>query len=101
MAEADELAVAELDVEVEAELDELLLHPAAASPVHAMVSRATAGALFVVKNEIIPRTLPLIVAWRKESRHHFGDSAIAGPNGLSHRVITPWHPHRTRALWTG
>jgi len=49
-------------VEVAAELDELLLHPAAASPVHAMVSRATIGALFLVKDEIIPRTLPLIVA---------------------------------------
>ena len=56
----DELAVAELEVEVAAELDELLLH--AASPVHAMASRATTGALFLVKDEIIPRTLPLIVA---------------------------------------
>jgi hypothetical protein len=53
------------DAEVEAGLDELLLHPAAASPVHAMAIRATTGALFVVRNEIIPRTLPLIVAWRK------------------------------------
>ena len=59
----DELALADaMEVEVEAELDELLLHPAAASPVHAMVSRAITGALFIVKNEIIPRTLPLIVA---------------------------------------
>jgi len=58
----DELAVAELELEVDvaAELDELLLH--AASPVHAMASRATTGALFLVKNEIIPRTLPLILA---------------------------------------
>jgi len=62
-AELDELAVAELEVEVEveAELDVLLLHPAA-SPVHAMASRATTGALFVVKNGIIPRTLPPILA---------------------------------------
>jgi len=58
----DELALADAEVEVEAELDELLLHPAAASPVHAMASRATIGALFLVKDEIIPRTLPLIVA---------------------------------------
>jgi len=60
----DELALddAEVEVEVEAELDELLLHPAVASPVHAMASRATIGALFLVKDEIIPRTLPLIVA---------------------------------------
>ena len=72
---------------MEAELDELLLHPAA-SPVHAMVSRATTGALFLVKDEIIPRTLPLIVAWRKEFRHHFGDSTTAGTNGSSHGVIT-------------
>jgi hypothetical protein len=56
------LADAEVEVEVAAELDELLLHPAAASPVHAMVSRATIGARFLVKDEIIPRTLPLIVA---------------------------------------
>jgi hypothetical protein len=56
----DELALD--DAEAEAEVDELLLHPAAASPVHAMASRATTGALFVVKDEIIPRTLPLIVA---------------------------------------
>ena len=53
----DELALddAEVEVEAEAELDELLLHPAAASPVHAMASRATTGALFPVKDEIIPR----------------------------------------------
>jgi len=56
----DELALE--DAEVEVELDELLLHPAAASPVHAMASRATTGALFLVKDRIIPRTLPLIVA---------------------------------------
>ena len=58
----DELALADVEVEVEAELDELLLQPAAANPVQAMVSRAITGALFIVKNEIIPRTLPSIVA---------------------------------------
>ena len=67
----DELALAE--VEVEAELDEELLHPAAARPVQAMASRATTGALLFVKAGIIPRTLPLIVASRKESRHHWDE----------------------------
>jgi hypothetical protein len=61
LLEADALAEAELEAGVAAEVDELLLHPAA-SPVHAMVSRATTGALLLVKNGIIPRTLPLIVA---------------------------------------
>ena len=56
----DELAVGE--PEVDAELDALLLHPAAASPVQAMASRATTGALFMVEKGIIPRTLPLILA---------------------------------------
>jgi hypothetical protein len=60
----DELALA--DVEVEVELDELLLQPAA-SPVHAMASRATTCALLFAR--IIPRTLPLMVARRKEPRH--------------------------------
>jgi len=49
-------AVAEL--EVEAELDELLLlllHPAARA-VHVMASRATTGALLLVNRGIIPRT---------------------------------------------
>jgi hypothetical protein len=55
------LAVAELEPEVGAEVEELLLHPAA-SPVHAMVSRATIGALSLVMDRIISRTLPLIVA---------------------------------------
>jgi hypothetical protein len=59
----DELALAE--VEVEAELDEELLHPAAARPVQAMASRATTGALFLAKTGIIHRTLPLILALRK------------------------------------
>lgn len=59
----DELALAE--VEVEAELDEELLHPAAARPVQAMASRATTGALFFAKTGIIHRTLPLILALRK------------------------------------
>lgn len=52
------------DVELAVELDELLLHPAA-SAVQAMASTATAVALFLAKREIIPRTLPLIVALRK------------------------------------
>jgi hypothetical protein len=60
-----ELAAGVLEVDVEAELNELLLHPAAARPVHAMASRATAGALLFAKTGIIYRTLPLIVAWRK------------------------------------
>jgi hypothetical protein len=56
-----EVAELELDVEVEAVLDELLLHPAA-SPVQAMASRATTGTLFLEKTGIIPRTLPPMVA---------------------------------------
>jgi hypothetical protein len=60
--ETDELAAGELEVDVAAELDELLLHPAAASPVQAMASRATTGALFFAKTGIMPRTLPLMVA---------------------------------------
>jgi hypothetical protein len=56
-----EVAELELDVEVEAVLDELLLHPAA-SPVQAIASRATTGTLFLEKAGIIPRTLPPIVA---------------------------------------
>jgi hypothetical protein len=47
------LADAEALVELEAELDELLLHPAA-SAVQAIASRATTGALFLWKTEIIP-----------------------------------------------
>jgi hypothetical protein len=46
----DELAVGEID----AELDDELLHPAAARPVQAMASRATTGALFFAKTGIIP-----------------------------------------------
>lgn len=57
---APEVAELELDVEVEAVLDELL-HPAA-SPVQAMASRATTGTLFLEKTGIIPRTLPPMVA---------------------------------------
>jgi hypothetical protein len=52
----------------EAELEELLLlllHPAA-SAVQVMASRATRGALFLASKGIIPRTLPLLVARRKE-----------------------------------
>jgi hypothetical protein len=49
------------EVELASGLDELLLHPAA-SAVHAMTSTATTGALFLARREIIPRTLPLIVA---------------------------------------
>jgi hypothetical protein len=64
-------AEAEVAGELEAELDELLvllLQPAA-SAVQAMASRATRGALFLVNRGIIPRTLPLMVAPRKEHGH--------------------------------
>ena len=64
-------AEAEVAGELEAELDELLLlllHPAA-SAVQAMASRATRGALFLANRGIIPRTLPLMVARRKEQGH--------------------------------
>jgi hypothetical protein len=67
LADAD----AEVAGELEAELDELLvllLHPEA-SAVQAMASRATRGALFLVNRGIIPRTLPLMVAPRKEHGH--------------------------------
>jgi hypothetical protein len=60
LAELEGVELAEVEVEVEAELDELLLQPAAASP--AMASRATTGTLFLEKAGIIPRTLPPIVA---------------------------------------
>jgi hypothetical protein len=59
------------EVDVEAELDELLvllLQPAA-SAVQAMASRATRGARFLANRGIIPRTLPLLVARRKEQGH--------------------------------
>jgi hypothetical protein len=53
------------ELDVEAELEELLLllllHPAA-SAVQVMASRATRGALFLAERGIIPRTLPLILA---------------------------------------
>lgn len=64
-------AEAEVAVELEAELDELLvllLQPAA-SAVQAMASKATRGALFLASRGIIPRTLPLLVARRKEQGH--------------------------------
>jgi hypothetical protein len=63
----DELAVDEL--EVDAELDDELLHPAMARPVHAIAARATTGARLFAKTEIILRTLPLLVALRKQTRH--------------------------------
>ena len=44
----DELALDDAEVEVEAELDELLLHPAA-SPVQATAIRATTVALLFAK----------------------------------------------------
>jgi hypothetical protein len=59
------------ELDVEAELDELLvllLQPAA-SAVQAMASKATRGALFLASRGIISRTLPLLVARRKEQRH--------------------------------
>jgi hypothetical protein len=64
-------AEAEVAGELEAELDELLvllLQPAA-SAVQAMASKATRGALFLANRGIIPRTLPLLVARRKEQGH--------------------------------
>ena len=61
----DELALAEVEVEVDAEVDEELLHPAAARPVQATATRATTGALFFAKTGIIHRTLPPILALRK------------------------------------
>jgi hypothetical protein len=60
------------ELDVEAELDELLLvlllHPAA-NAVQVMASRATRGALFLANRGIIPETLPLLVARRKEQGH--------------------------------
>jgi hypothetical protein len=54
------LALAEAPVEVDVdawdELDELL-HPAAASAVHAMTNRATKGALFLAGIEVIPSNI--------------------------------------------
>ena len=61
----EELALAGVEVEVDAEVDEELLHPAAARPVQATARRATTGALFFAKTGIIHRTLPPIVAVRK------------------------------------
>ena len=61
----DAEAAGELELEVDAELDELLLllllHPAA-NAVQAMASSATRGAFFLANRGIIPRTLPLMVA---------------------------------------
>ena len=64
-----ELAGAELEgVELEdAELEEEL-HPVA-NAVQVMATRARRGALFLVKRGIISRTLPLLVARRKEQGH--------------------------------
>jgi hypothetical protein len=56
-------------------LEEELLQPAAARTVQAMAARATAGALLLVNSEIIPRTLPLMVASRKKQRHYISSSA--------------------------
>jgi hypothetical protein len=70
-ADADAEADVAGELDVEAELDELLvllLQPAA-SAVQAMASRATSGALFLANRGIIPRTLPLLVARRKEQGH--------------------------------
>ena len=75
-ADADAEAEVAGELDVEAELDELLvllLQPAA-SAVQAMASRATRGALFLANRGIIPRTLPLLVARRKEQGH-----AVRGP----------------------
>jgi hypothetical protein len=62
-----ELAGAEAELE-DVELEEELLQPVA-SAVQVMASRARRGALFLVRRGIIPRTLPLLVARRKERGH--------------------------------
>jgi hypothetical protein len=71
-ADADAEAEVAGELDVAAELDELLLvlllHPAA-NAVQVMASRATSGALFLANRGIIPRTLPLMVARRKEQGH--------------------------------
>jgi hypothetical protein len=71
------IALAELEAEVggevDVELEEELLQPAAARPVQAMATRATTGTLLFAKAEIIPRRLPLIVASRKEPRHDWDE----------------------------
>jgi hypothetical protein len=88
---------------LEAELleEELLLHPAA-SAVQVMASRARRGALFLVRRGIISRTLPLLVARRKEQGHAVrGWLRFRSPNETSRCVKPPWHPNRTRALLTG
>jgi hypothetical protein len=61
LLDADELALALDEPDVADVLDELLLQPAATT-VHAMASRATAGARFRKSEEVIHRTLPLLVA---------------------------------------
>jgi hypothetical protein len=56
---------AELDEGLDVELEAELLHPAAARLVQVMASSAATGAFFFAKTEIIHRTLPPIVAFRK------------------------------------
>jgi len=94
-------ADADVAGELEAELDELLLlllHPAA-SAVQAMASSATRGALFLVRRGIIPRTLPLLVARRKQRRHHGpGRLWFPGPIGASRCVKSSWQCHRQRGI---
>jgi hypothetical protein len=67
VAELDALADAGVEVDAAAVLEELL-HPARASPVHAIASRATTGPRFVAMRGIIRQTLPLLVARRKYLR---------------------------------
>ena len=64
---AAELAGAELAGADDVELEEELLQ--AASAVQVIATRARTGALFLVTRGIIPRTLPSLVARRKEPGH--------------------------------
>ncbi|MGH3201200.1 MAG: hypothetical protein ACRDP5_03970, partial [Streptosporangiaceae bacterium] len=68
LAELEGVELEDAELEDVALDEELLLHPAA-SAVQAMASRATRGALSLANRGIIPRTLPLLVARRKEQGH--------------------------------
>jgi hypothetical protein len=101
------LALAELDavelddVEVEdVELEEELLQPVA-SAVQVMAIRARTGALFLVRIGIIPRTLPSLVARRKERGHPVrGWLWFLSPNDTLPCVKSSWQCHHQRALLT-
>jgi hypothetical protein len=93
------------ELEVAAELDELLLllllHPAA-SAVQAMASRATRGARFLARRGVIPRTLPLILARRKEYGHPVSSQlSFISPNDTSACGKPPWHPRRPPGIVDG